>query len=347
LLPEDGIVDRVITVANNRYLLRNRPNPYWHGQKPFLAYSPMPDPHYFFAPGKAEIAEKLQIVANRFTNQTLDALDLFIDPAFFYNNQAGLNTRNLYLRPGRFIGVDGNPSEMVMPIMPNLQGLQMGTEQTSIIWKWIQQGTGIAEDVVQGMGGNRQTAREFLGRQEAVATRLLLESRIAEEMFIEPLANMFNSLDQQFLETPTEVAILGQNAFKDPVTGVPVTMTQVTLDAFDMVPDYRARAQGATTRLNRATYQQNLTLLLQAVSANPMAAQTINWMNFFRMIFKAFEVDDVDELLAPAMNPMLQQAGMPQMGGQQQQIPGTPNEMQGPQDMAQMLGTMTQGAPSQ
>src|SRR6185436_2020349 len=58
---ERGVLKRVITVANRRYLMRNRSFPYNHGQIPFVAFSPMPDPHHFYAPGKAEIVEKLQI----------------------------------------------------------------------------------------------------------------------------------------------------------------------------------------------------------------------------------------------------------------------------------------------
>ena len=346
-LVSDGVRHRVITVANDRYVLRNRPNPYWHGLKPFLSYSPMPDPHYFHSPGKAEICEKLQVVANRFTNQILDVMDLFIDPAFFYDRHSGLDTRNLYMRPGRFIGVDGPPGDKIMPIIPNLQGVQAGTEQTAIIWKWMQQGTGIIEDVVQGAGGNRQTAREFLGRQEAVATRLMLESRIAEEMFVEPLANAFNQMNKQFLSVPKEIQMLGQSAEMDVITGMSLPKTMETIDALDLVFDYKARARGATTLLNLATRQQNLTLLLQAVSANPIGAQMVNWTAFYRTIFKAFEIDDVDELLAPAMNPMMQQMGM--QGGVEgvPGLPGAPNQ-QGDESggLAALMGTMTGGAPS-
>lgn len=344
LLPSDGIRHRVITVANKRYLLRNRPNPFWHGRKPFLAYSPMADPHYFYAPGKAEIAEKMQVVAERFTNQTLDALDLFIDPAFFYDGNSGLDTRNLYMRPGKFIKMDRPPQDAIMPIVPNFQGVQLGMEHVQYLDRMIQKGTGIVEDVTQGVGGTRQTAREFLGRQESVATRLLLESRLAEEGFIEPLANCFDLLDKQFLELPREIAILGGSATRDEVTGAPIPQTKELLQPSDMEFDYRARAQGSSSRLSKATRQQNLVLLLQAAGANPIAAQAINWLNFYRVIFKEFEIDDIDELIQPAMSPIMQQSGIP--GTEGGQLPGAPNQVMGPGDMASLLGTLTQGAPS-
>jgi len=328
----DGIVERVVTVGNGRYLFRNRPNPFWSGKKPFLAYSPMPDPHFFFAAGKAEISKKLQIVANRFTNQQLDALDIFIDPAFFYNTSTNLNTRNLLMRPGKFIPVQGSPQDGIMPVQPNLQGMQMGGQMTNVVWQWMQQGTGIIEDTVMGGSGERQTAREFIGRSEAVATRLLMESRLFEEHFLEPLANQFVDLNRQFLSLPREVFILGGNAVIDPVTGLPIPeTTRQTISGWDLVPNYEAQAIGATTRLGRASRQQNLTFLLQAASANPIAASAVNWINFFRNIFREFEISNVNELIntEPQMQAMLAQSGaqranqVPEAGGQ----PGGINEM--------------------
>lgn len=336
----DGITNRVITVANGKYLLRNRPNPFWHGKKPFLAYSPMPDPHFFFAPGKAEIAKKLQIIANRFTNQQLDALDIFIDPAFFYNLNSGLQTRNLLMRPGKFIPMDGNPSENVTPVIPNLQGVQMGSQMTESVWRWMQQGSGIIEDTVMGATGQRQTAREFVGRSEAVATRLLMESRLFEEAFLEPLGNAFVDLNRQFMTQEKEVFILGENAVIDPLTGKPIPMEQrQRVGGWDLVPNYEAYATGATQQLNRVQRQQNLTFLMQAASTNPMVASAVNWMTFFRQLFTEFEMPNVNELIASPQE-MERMMAMSQGGGQEQQseVPGSPNGLLAPGGLPNMAG---------
>src|SRR4029077_3501930 len=150
LAPSDGIVNRVITVANDKFLLRNRPHPLWSGRIPIFTYSPTRDPHYLYAPGKAEVMFKGQIVANRFTSQQLDALDLFIDPVFLHDLNAQLETENLLIRPGKWIGMDGPPGERVQALVPNLSGVQMGGQMTEMIWRWMQQGSGIVEDTVMG-----------------------------------------------------------------------------------------------------------------------------------------------------------------------------------------------------
>jgi len=331
-LAPDGIRNRVITVANGRYLLRNRPMPFWSLKKPIRTYSPIQDPHYIYAPGKAEIAKKMQIIANRFVNQQLDVLDLFIDPVFFANRSFNMPTQNLVMRPGRFFFGDGSPQENIMPLSPDMNGFQMGVQMTEIIWKWMQQGLGIVEDTVMGQGaGNRTTAREYLGRSEAVATRLLLESRLFESTCFEPLMDDWTDLNRQMLDLPHEVLLLGQSATRDTLTGgeIPDTKRQY-ISGTDLVPNYEARAQGSLSRLGKGVRQQNLTLLLQAASGNPVVASAVNWINFFRQIFMVFDIQNVDELIntQEGMQKILELSGK----GGAENVPGipTPEDLGGP-----------------
>lgn len=313
----DKVTERVITVLNRRYLARNRPNPYWHGMKPFVSHSPMPDPHYFYAPGKAEVVAKLQIVANRYVNQSLDAADLMIDPMWFYDRGAGLRTSNLYSSPGKFIPVNGNPAAVVAPMLRDLSSLTVADQKMAQMGDAIQRGTGVVDDAVAGFSGDsRQTAREFIGRREAAGTRLLLESRLYEETLLEPLANMFMALDRQFLELPVEVLILGDGAIIDPVTNMPIPGSREVLDGYDLVPNYGARAMGSSTALSKSMKQQNLIQLLQAM-ASPLGQQVmgqINAVNFFRGIFREFEIPNINELFSS--QPSLQQLAMQASGGQ-------------------------------
>lgn len=338
-LSPDGVTWRKIVVANGRYLLANRPNPFWHNQIPFVDFSPTPDPHYFFAPGKAEIVEKLQIVGNRYLNQSLDAADLLIDPMWFYDRGAMINTKNLYSRPGKWIGTDGNPNNVIAPMKADYSGLTVADNKIAQVREFTQMGTGIVDDAVQGLGGtDRQTAREFIGRREAAGTRLLLESSIYEKSCLEPMADMFVMLDKQFLEAPVEILIMGDGASVDPVTGEPIPGSRETLTDYDLVPNYAARAIGATSALSKGMKQERLIQLLQALNSpiGQVAISQINSVNFFRGIFREFEVPNINEIFmktAP-LNQMVQNAipggdlsqvptsGQLAMGGGDLQIPG-------------------------
>ena len=287
-----------------------------------------------------EIAKKLQIIANRFTNQQLDVLDIFIDPAFFYNTTSGLNTRNLLMRPGKFIPIDGNPAEAIQPVVPNLSGVQLGGQMTDMVWRWMQQGSGIIEDTVMGGAGRGQTAREYIGRSEAVATRLMMESRLFEEFFLEPLADTFVDLDRQFLTLPREVFMLGGNALVDPITGEPVKDAgRESIDGWDLVPNYDARAVGATTQLNKAMRRSDTAFLVQAMSQNPIVASAVNWINFFRDTLKLFDYDNVNEIInsQAEMERVLQLSGATQA----QQVPGTPTQTSEVYGLANFLGQGT------
>lgn len=333
-LSPDGVFKRVLTVGNRRYLFRNKHNPFWHGLKPFLNHSPQPDPHYFYSPGKAEIVGKLQIVANRYVNQSLDAADLMIDPMWFYDRGAQISTRNLYSRPGRFIPVNGNPQQVISPMIRDLSGLTVADRKVDQMRDAVQMGTGIVDDAVAGLGGDsRQTAREFQGRREAAGTRLLLESRFYEETMFEPLANQFMALDRQFLELPVEVLILGDAAMLDPVTRQPIPASRVELDGYDLVANYSARALGSTSALSKGMKQDKLLQLLQAMATplGQVAMGQINAVNFFRGIFREFEVPNINEIFN--VNPQLQQLAQQAAGGMGgvEQVPTSGQMIQGAQ----------------
>lgn len=327
----DGVRMRVISIGNQRTLMRNRPSPFWHGEIPFIAYSPQPDPHYFHGVGKCEVGEKMQVTANRFANQKLDAIDIFLDPVVLANRQAGIDTSQLYMRAGLVIGVDGPVDDsQIRPLSPDLKGLQQSYAEISQLWQWIQQGTGIVEDVVQGMpSGGRQTAREYIGRQEQVLTRLMLECRLAEEGFIEPLANAFRHLNRQYLKTPHELKILGSMSVVDPLTGLPMPQENTIIDLADINPDYRARAVGSSQMLGKGSRQQNLIAVLQAITANPLMMQLVNWPNFTRQLFEAFDMQDPNSLMVQGMIPMLNQMGAAGMGAGLA-TGGSPEELMNP-----------------
>jgi len=302
-LAPDGETSRVITVANRRHLLRSRPNPYYDREIPFGYHTPTPDPHYLHAPGKVEIAAKLQYASNRIANQKLDALDLNLDPVWLASKRSGLDPRNMRLRPGKVLWADREIGpDMIQPLIPDLGKMQHAYAELQQQSQWIQQGTGIIDDAVQGLssgGSDRQTAREFLGRQESASRRILAEVRMAEKQWMEPLGRRFVAMNRQFLPFPQTIRMIGADAVLDPLTLMPIDpMHQPTeIQVNDMLPDYDVRAVGATRQLGTQARQQNMILLLQALQTNPIAAASVNWMVFFRQLFKTFDIQNVDEML--------------------------------------------------
>jgi hypothetical protein len=338
LIPQElainGVNRVILTVANDRYLLRARPLSRFDQKLPYWSTSPNPDPHFFWAMGKGEVLEKIQIAANKFTNQHLDFNQLLIDPMWVVSRQANLDPANLFSRPGRVFQVDGIPQERWMPLPLNTAGAQLSTQVTEILWRWGQLGTGTIEDTVQGVGNSsRTTAREFVGRQESSLGRLGFEAQTMEMQWLEPLAERFIDHDRQFLDLPHEFQVLGDAARIDPITGKPVEPISAVALPDDLSVRFRAKARGAGSRLSMAARQQNAIMLTQTLGAIPAAQAALNWIGWCKMLGQMFEMPSVLELINT--NEQASQM-LDRLAPKQQQEAANPNGQLG-QDPMQML----------
>jgi hypothetical protein len=334
----------VITIANDKYVLRMKVNPYHHMLKPYVAYSPTPDPHYFFAPGKAEVGQKMQIVANRFVNQQLDGADLLVHPMWVYDRNKLINTRNLIAGPGRIFGVNGDPSTALAPVPMDLHSLGVGGQMVQMLWSFIQMGSGVQEDTIMGGGMSKeQTAREFMGRREASGSRLAVESVLYENNYLEPMGNYFESMNAQLLEVPRQVLILGDAATTDPVTGSPIQMSREEIQGWDLVRSYSARAIGSATSISKdARTSRDMTMFQILAGAQPGLAGAFNMVNFLRQMLRNFDYQNVNELIQkqPTVQDMLSRSGLPQAGQipEEGQLMGVPGASSGPLTIAGGLG---------
>jgi hypothetical protein len=78
LLPVDEMWEnnRVVTILNGQVVLRDDDNPFWHGQKPFVITSAMPEPFQFTGVSIVELVAELQEMLWGLQNQRLDSLRL-------------------------------------------------------------------------------------------------------------------------------------------------------------------------------------------------------------------------------------------------------------------------------
>jgi hypothetical protein len=304
----DGIRHRCVAIGNGRAVLKNRESaqPY---VKPFLSYSSMPDPYGFDGVAKAEIASKPQRIADRLANQKLDAIDLLIDPMWVMSSSANINKDHLFTRAGRILLVDGAADETnLRALSPNMAGFQAAYPEITTLYQYMQLGLGINDILLGQSAGQRETARGFLGRQENTLTRIALEQKLADEQFVEPLANAFRKLDRDLLPVPQEIKVLGSLATTNPITGLPYHPEQQTIDYDDLAQDYRARAVGATQMIGQSARKQDIIQLLQVLSANPAMMQVVNWATFARQAFELFDFRNMDELLNPIVPQIAQVA---------------------------------------
>lgn len=316
----DGVRFRIMTLGNRRVSMRNIPSPHMNCRKHFRSYCPMPDPHFFWGAGKVEMGATMAASGNKLVSNRLDVLDLALQPAMFVSDSTELDTQNLVLWPGRVIKVHGETGDtQIRPVQFDLQAYPMVVNELEAISRYIDMGTGVQRDTIQGMlSGDRQTAREFIGRMESAKTRLGLESMIFEKSVIEPLAEDFRLMDRMWLPFPREVNLIGSAALMDPDSGEPLPPEMQLAELYDINMDHKIRAVGASNMLSKSMQRQDMMTALQAMQSNPIALQITNWIAFFSRFWRAFDFNPREMM---QVNPMGAQAAWQGMNDQQRMGP--------------------------
>jgi hypothetical protein len=354
-LSPDGITFRRIVVANNAYVLLDEPFPWAHGRLDyvFFAYSPFFDPHFFFAPGKVEVGLALQRAQNKFLNQSLDYLDLAIAPPIFADENILLDPRGMMIKAGRVIKTRGNPNEGLRAFEFPLQGIEFGINTVGALGTMIQKGTGIIDDVGQGLPSNpRETARGVLARSEAAGTRLDQECQLAEEMWLTLDADACMELDRQFLTEGRTAQLLGDLAVVDPITGGPNQMpagSQVQVTPDDVAVRLRARAVGTSQRLSQAMRSQNFILTMQtafqaAQMGGPAMMAQLNLLGWIRQLADINEIgSQVNELVVQNPQAYGAQLALQMMASQKQGPEAIIGQAEGSNLGGDALGTAAGG----
>lgn len=290
------ITDFVITVANEAHVLRAVPIWTLDQRKPFLKHSPFEDPEVFWAPGKIEIGAKAQVAINRLANNQLDAYDRWIDPPWVVNINSAIVPGSLSSGPGARIFTQGKTDEGdLRQLSPEMKWVSNTYTEIGQLWRWMQQATGITEDIGQGLRvGGRQSATEFAGRSEAVNTRISLETMLAEKQYLERMGQGYWDLNRQYLDTPHLLRQIGSHAVMDPVTGRFRPPVLDVISDLNLARSFDIRATGATRQLSKSARQQSLAAFMPALVPFLPA---INLRAFMRQILPIMDFNNVDELI--------------------------------------------------
>lgn len=337
----DGIRFRLMTVSNRLVPLRNVPSPHWSLRKHFRSYSPMPDMHFFHGIGKIEPVATLGMAANKLVSNRLDVLDLALQPAMFVSDSTELDTQNLALWPGRIIKVRGETGEQsIRPVQFNLEAYGLVVNELEAISRYIDMSTGTQRDTIQGMlSGDRQTAREFLGRMEQARTRLGLEAKLFERQVIEGLVDDIRMLNRQFLQMPRMVDLIGANALRDPDTGEMLPPeSPAMVDIQDINANHRIRAIGASNMLSKSMLRQDYLAAMQGIAAIPGAMQRTNWVAFLSKFWRAFEFNPSEMIVKPQVGTPENDQVLMESGGMQGEPGGDMLEQLAPSILGQQSG---------
>ena len=310
------MTDFIMTIADERWVLRAVPFPDGNGNKPILKHSLSEDPDHYYPPGKAELLVKMNIAINRLTDYQLDAMERWIDPPWAINVNSGIDRSTLVSGPGMIVESEGPIDDSnLRQFQPNINWVNSAFSHVGSLFQWAQRVTGSIDDVSFGFAGkSHESATSFAGRAEAVSARLAHEAARFEQCFFEPMAEAWWNLARRYATTPQLLRDIGAHLVYDPVTErfQPPDL-DVLLDS-DLERDFNVRARGSSKAMSTLA-RQNAALSLTQVLYSTGLAQGINHRAYLRQLLPIFTFTNVDELLATEQQLLLTMLAGLQQGG--------------------------------
>jgi hypothetical protein len=311
---DDGM--RVTSVGNRSVVLRDQPNPFWHGQYPFVVCSSVPD--LFRIPGisEVELIQDIQEILWEFLNQRLDNTRLLNNAIVLIRDDAD-DYEQFEWAPGAQWIVQDPAQVSLLPITPVPTEISLQAEERL---KQDLQNIPGASPALLG-----QTDQSGITATEVSVTTSLGQRRIAmkkQQMKYAHarLGEQWMSNNQQFVTEKRLVAVVGRQGAAD-FKAVSPLMIQgnyvIDLEALDESLVAQQRMAEATSRLQVGMQLAPITASLSQApnSQTPM----INVKQLFDDVLEAAGISDKERYWmakpAPAQLPPSGGPGQPSPNG--------------------------------
>lgn len=294
--------DRLIVLANRMVVIRDEPNPFWHGKLPFVLANPNVDLYSLEGLSDVDLVLDLQAARWELLNQTIDNTRLL--------NNAIIMARDTIDDPGKLRFAPGelwlvsDPAEVMM-WTPNHNVTSTALEMDERLAKDFQDITG-AIPYLSGAGDgtvDQNTATGISVIQNMASRRIGLKKNMIGYAHIEIGVQQI-ALNQQFLSVPERIRIEKEDGYEFETVGPQ-----------EIQGDLDYELENANESLNRQQARQEATQLFQAF-VNPatfqvfqMAGKTYNPVPFGERLCDAFDIKNTSEIFMAAPAPLPQLAG--------------------------------------
>jgi hypothetical protein len=315
---------RVITMLNQKVIIRCQKLPYDHGQKPFTLFYDYKPPHEFWGRGEIEIIEGLQDLINTIVNQRIDNVRLGMDQGYAVNTSQLKDPRQLKKRPGQIIEVLGDgmqPDDVVKPL-PTTEVTSSSFAEAEQAKSWSERTTG-NNAYQQGMDtpSMNDTATGVAMITERGDSRFGVKNKIDEIGPWRRLARQYGALIQQYTTEERHVRLLGPDGAVAWSKLDPLAL----MGAFDFSIKSTTAIQSETVKREQAIslFRELVPIL---ASPNPIPPRAVE---LIKDVLESFGHKNVEKYLQQGAVPGLQPGMLEQAlagGGQptQQQLPMGP-----------------------
>lgn len=183
-----GMVEAIVTIANENFVLRAVENPYTNKDRPYVAYQHDTIPGAFWGRSVSEKGYNPQKALDSELRARFDALALTTAPMMGVDITRMPHNPDLRVRPGRIFQTRGRPSEVMEPVGFQPNGLALTFQQGGDLERMVQMGTG-AMDSATPLGTARRN--ETVGGISAIQSGFLKRAKRTmqniERQFLDPL----------------------------------------------------------------------------------------------------------------------------------------------------------------
>ena len=288
LIEEIWTDDQLVVIGNGQVLLRQQPNPYWHGKKPVVIAQTRPDLFEMVGVSETDLVDDLQQALHTVENMRFDNLHLTVMRGITYREGGVTDPNMLELRPRFKWAVsdhdDIRPFE-VQPLPPEAY------EEENALLARMQLITGI-NPYVSGadlQSVDQNTATGVTALQE-VASRLLrfkaaqIQYKGSQRSFEQWGANV-----QQFLDRKLAIEISGAGNDSE----------WIEVDAQDVAGDLLYRIEGSEESLSRQQERGESIALLNAFAPLLQSRPDINIKPILERVALAYNFPNAESLFQP------------------------------------------------
>lgn len=185
---EKGLVEALITIANESMVLKAVKSPFTMKDRPIIAYQHDTVPGQFWGRSVSEKGYNPQKANDAEVRARLDAMALTTAPMLGIDITRLPRNPDMRVRPGKQFFTRGRPSEIIEPVGFNAPGLAATFQNSSELERMVSVGTG-AMDSALPIGQNRRN--ETNGGMSQMMSGFLKRSKRTmqnvERQFIDPL----------------------------------------------------------------------------------------------------------------------------------------------------------------
>lgn len=295
-----GADGRVTTVANRTVLLKDyKPGEnggkqmFWHGQKPFVVISSMPQPFQFIGASDMESIFHLQNALWTSINQTADNVALLNNAIFIISDQ--VDDEEMEFAPGEFWQFE-NPAQDFNQWTPQPLPTELGPAWQEKIQSWLNEitgGMGLMANAGQMDGQTATGVSTFMN----IAQRRLQARRAQFAYGYQDIGNMVVSELQQFMDTDRIIPIIGKGGALAFQRVKPLEIQG------RFVAQVQALSEDMMRQQKRAEAQALLTLALQGAGPMSVSGTPLNLEAWYADLLEAFDKTDVEKYFLPTPPP--------------------------------------------